>query len=222
MANPSPAARIYLANKRKTTQTDSALMKTTHFFDSTSSAIICSVQDIQLVAQKSWTLETQANHIYFLLPLVGGIELQENSKDSFFVLNGQLFQYQNGQAGTLTFINPYDQNDLRFLLLSIKQEELGLPVNHTINLPIGQQKNQLLTITANQVKLGFGQYDGRAETTYHAPQSALLLGYAVQGAFEFENRLLESGDGVSLWNTTEIEWEALSNNALLMFVELSS
>lgn len=221
MTKIQPAAKIYLSKNRVIAQTDTTLTISSQFFDRASSTIICDLKEVQIKAQSNWTLTTQTNSSYFLLPLVGGIELKEMHKDSFFVLNGQLFQYQNAQAEQLTFINPYDQNDIRFLLIEVKGNNKDLTANYTSNLPVAVAKNQLLTVTSNKIKLGFGQYEGRVEEVYRTKETSLLLGYVIQGAFEFQNRLLESGDGISLWRAKEIEWEALSNNALLLLLEIA-
>lgn len=46
----------------------------------------------------------------------------------------------------------------------------------------------------------------------------------IEGAFEFQNRLLETRDSVALWNedneALQIEFEALSNDAINLIVEV--
>ena len=44
--------------------------------------------------------------------------------------------------------------------------------------------------------------------------------FVIHGAFEVENRLLESRDGLAIWNTDRIELEALSNEAILLLLEI--
>ena len=42
----------------------------------------------------------------------------------------------------------------------------------------------------------------------------------INGAFEIQNRLLENRDAIILWEITELEFEALSENALIIFFEI--
>ena len=44
--------------------------------------------------------------------------------------------------------------------------------------------------------------------------------FIIEGAFEVQNRLLEARDGLSLWNLSKLEFEALSNDAILMIIEV--
>lgn len=66
-----------------------------------------------------------------------------------------------------------------------------------------------------------GLYDGRKEDNY-TPQkkNATLFGMVLHGAFEFQNRLMENRDAIVLWDTDELEFEALSEEALLLFIEV--
>lgn len=71
-------------------------------------------------------------------------------------------------------------------------------------------------------KLTIGKFTGREETVYNVsdPRAGVFF-FVVQGAFEVQYRLLESRDGLSLWSTPEIELEALSNDAIILAVEVA-
>jgi len=43
--------------------------------------------------------------------------------------------------------------------------------------------------------------------------------FVIEGAFEVQNRLLHARDGLSLSSATEVEFEALSNDAMLLILE---
>ena len=43
----------------------------------------------------------------------------------------------------------------------------------------------------------------------------------IEGAFEVHGRLLHARDGLALWDTSIAEIEALSNDAIILLVELS-
>ena len=42
----------------------------------------------------------------------------------------------------------------------------------------------------------------------------------IQGAFEVQHRLLKSRDALALWNVVEVEIEALSNEAIIVLIEM--
>lgn len=51
-------------------------------------------------------------------------------------------------------------------------------------------------------------------------QNSLFV-FIIQGVFEVQGRLLHARDGLGLWNeANEIELEALSNDAIILLIEL--
>ena len=44
--------------------------------------------------------------------------------------------------------------------------------------------------------------------------------FAIEGAFEIQGALLHARDGLALWRTDEIEAEDLSNDAIILLIEL--
>ncbi|MBC6988212.1 hypothetical protein H9I52_00875 [Hymenobacter sp. BT491] len=47
-----------------------------------------------------------------------------------------------------------------------------------------------------------------------------FFAFVVTGAFEVEGRLLHKRDGLALWYVQEVELKALSNDALVLVLEL--
>lgn len=84
------------------------------------------------------------------------------------------------------------------------------------------RKNTLLTVCNPDVVPAFvGLYDGRQEDTYRLKnKGSEILGFIINGAFEFQNRLLENRDAIVLSEIETLEFEALSENALLLFLEI--
>ena len=69
--------------------------------------------------------------------------------------------------------------------------------------------------------LSLGRFAGRHETEYKVQHAGShLFAYVLAGAFEFEGRLLHEKDGLALWDMATLELEALSNNALVLVLEL--
>ncbi|WP_188556306.1 pirin family protein [Hymenobacter glacieicola] len=69
--------------------------------------------------------------------------------------------------------------------------------------------------------LSLGRFAGRQEALYRPAQAGtLVFAYVLAGAFEAEGRLLHAKDGLAVWDVAEVELEALSNNALIVMLEV--
>ena len=69
--------------------------------------------------------------------------------------------------------------------------------------------------------VSIGKFSGRGETIYKLPnRNSGLFAFVIEGAFEVEGRLLHARDGLTLWETEEAEMEALSNDAIVLLIEL--
>jgi redox-sensitive bicupin YhaK (pirin superfamily) len=62
---------------------------------------------------------------------------------------------------------------------------------------------------------------GRQEAIYHKknPKTGVFI-FVIQGELEVQYRLMHEGDGLALWEVDEVEFEALSNNAILLILEV--
>ena len=47
-----------------------------------------------------------------------------------------------------------------------------------------------------------------------------IYAFIIEGVFEVQDRLLHTKDALDLWNTDEIDFEALSNGAILLLFEV--
>ncbi|WP_409034090.1 hypothetical protein [Runella sp.] len=67
-----------------------------------------------------------------------------------------------------------------------------------------------------------GKFGGREEGIYTVrnPERNGVFIFVIEGAFEVQNRLLHPRDGLSLTHVTEVEFEALSNDAILLVLEV--
>lgn len=87
------------------------------------------------------------------------------------------------------------------------------------------QPNSLIPLVATTPLLvlvaSIGRFAGRHEAVYRpASSEASLFAFVLAGAFEIEGRLMHEKEGLALWNTAEIELEALSNDAVVLVLEL--
>jgi len=88
--------------------------------------------------------------------------------------------------------------------------------------------NQLLELLpgpgdALPCRASLGRFTGRAEAEYHLRRpGAGFFAFVLAGAFEIAGRLLHANDGLALWDTGTVEVEALSNDALLLVLEVAA
>lgn len=212
--------RIYLSHKRVISNEEYGLCATTTYFAGNSSDVECVLMDVQLRADQSWMLNTNPDNAYYIVALVGGLELRCGEiDDPLFLLNSHLLTCQTESAEVLTFINPFADHDIRFLVVEMDCGGQGRMDITSYPIPVNEGKNSMQFIDLGSIRVGLGLYDGRAEDEYRADGVTSIITYTVNGAFEFVDRLLETGDGLSLSQSDSIQWEALSSDALIFMIE---
>jgi redox-sensitive bicupin YhaK (pirin superfamily) len=80
-------------------------------------------------------------------------------------------------------------------------------------------KNQLMPISTSS---WIGQFDGRQKGELSLSNNHKdILVYVVDGAFEVQDRLLHAEDALLLNSVDVVDFEALSNEAILLIFELA-
>ncbi|MEZ0609441.1 pirin [Fibrella sp. WM1] len=177
------------------------------------------LNDERLAPAASLTAPVEEAVTAVLLPLIGGLEYQLDENTQFL---------EPGQSGTLSLAagqtyrltNPYEAETIQFL-------HLGLHAETATTAPTAfdlSESNQLLPFWREGAQAGYiGRFDGRHDATVaiEAAEQRVFV-YIVQGAFEVANRLLHTGDGLALHyrQADVLEFEALSNNAMLILLML--
>lgn len=167
-----------------------------------------------------------------LLPLVGGIVYKDSLGNQDIIGTEQLRIFSAHQGMSYEITNPYDADLVNYLQIWLRpnrdfftaqsnQTDFHLQKNKLIPIFAGEtSENNLLK--NNSSAMGFiGIFDGRQHGSYKLKKNKTgLFVFVIHGAFEFENRLIENRDGLSLSGIGEAEFEALSENAILMIVEV--
>ena len=132
-------------------------------------------------------------------------------------------------SGTvISIINPYAEDSIHYLHMQIgRNTERAL--GKKLRFDLAQNKNQLIDISTAEpgaansgfpFALSIGRFQGREDFEYSTKSSdSNSFIFAVAGAFEINGCLIQPGDALALWDTAEIEFEALSNNATLLVLE---
>ncbi|TLU97847.1 pirin family protein [Dyadobacter luticola] len=158
-----------------------------------------------------------------LLPLVGGIEVALGDSAALqFVDSGEVLSFCALPGEHYNISNPYAEEAINYLQIRIECNETDQL--HRLTKFDLSNKNFLLPAHSGrerEASVYIGKYDGREEGVFipDAPNRRIFA-FIVEGAFEFQNRLLEKRDGLSIRNANEIEFEALSNDAVILVLEV--
>lgn len=175
------------------------------------------VKEVVLDIEGELRLSFEEERTLLILPLYGEIIIN----DFYETISAGISLTLNTQKGKDIVIKNmiyHDQTDLLIFELK-KQENIQ---NYTKNVLDFTLKNNVFTISKVLQQPNFiGLYNGRAEG-YYALKDAdkSIFGMVLNGAFEFQNRLMENRDAILLWELEELEFEALSENALILFMEV--
>ncbi|MFB9109657.1 hypothetical protein [Flavobacterium gyeonganense] len=165
----------------------------------------------------------KANTNVIILPLFGGIECKDNLGNTEFLRVEEVKIIAAVDKMTLEIFNPYESENVSFLTIHF-QRELQCFKNYFQKSEIDFTiRNKLIRLIEIEQVVGFiGVYDGRKEGFYTLknPNNGVFV-FIVNGAFEVEDRLLEARDGLSMKKTEVMQWEALSENAVLLVFEVA-
>lgn len=169
----------------------------------------------QIIAPKQrTTIVTQKDSLHYILPLYGGIQYQNK-----LIATEQIQQIVSDKETSFELSNPFDEN-VSFLQIAFNTNALNLE-NDLAEFDFGK-KNKLISLFKNNAANAYiAQFDGRKEAYYPLKNKGNgIFVYIINGAFEFENRLLETGDALSIKEIEDVEWESLSENAMLLLIEI--
>jgi quercetin 2,3-dioxygenase len=222
-----PSAHIYLNTQRGISQTEHCRRFHTFnfdgYFDENRQPLgaLQALNDDTLIAGADLMMQMTQNTHILTVPLVGGIEFKNNIGQHHFVPAGVVHLFSATKGMQCEIINPYETESINFLQIWIKPTNYSLFLAETkeIPIPIHAYKNKLVTIIEGICYIG--QYVGRAEGTYIVKNlHKNVFIFVIEGVFEVQNRLLHARDGLSLKNMMEVAFEALSNDAIVLILEI--
>jgi quercetin 2,3-dioxygenase len=221
----SAKAKIFLADQRGCTQ--SIRHRSYHTFNYRGYqnkhrepfASLLTLNDETLAPGESAHFPAQQQQEVLIIPLVGAFECKIGS-EVYEVDAGQFFHGYMSREQNMVIMNPYKEELINYLFLEINSNQNRK--NEVMEASIEQEFNKLhhLKISSDN-SAAIGIFGGRkeCELTFHEGNK-FLFAYIIEGAFEVNNRLLHQRDGLALWDTDRIEFEALSNNAIILVLDL--
>ena len=176
------------------------------------------LNDEVLASGKRKLYVVEENRLIILMPLVGMLEVGTSMEYGGRVLLPEEIRICSLRKGQSFFVsNPSEKGLANFLQIQLTVEGFSGTISFS-----GYQNNLLnVVLETEEYRVMFGVFDGRKEVEYYLKNPGNgIFAFIINGAFELENRLLENRDGLAIWNTDIIELEALSENAILLLMEI--
>jgi hypothetical protein len=176
--------------------------------------------DETLAAAASIQYEAQEDTMLFLMPVVGGVAYEIENVISAFVDVGESIVIPLPRQSKIKLSNPYQEEPINFmqawftpmLVLS------SIDTRCEFSLKLNDQFQELFS--SSKINIRLMRCTGRRDQFFQAgPACTGLFAFVLEGAFEFNNRLLEARDSLALHNTAAAEFEALSQDAMVLLFE---
>jgi quercetin 2,3-dioxygenase len=232
-------AKIYLSDQRCCTQTDAFRSFHTFnfgsFFDENKKPFgnLTAFNEDTLKGNASIKHTIAAQTTVILMPIRGVIGIKDaNNPDGtarfdwieMWIPAGEAYLFTTVHEEAITIHNPFDSELVSYLQIHLQNNDYQ-PFNaeSIAAFDFANAKNQLLPYFDDGKYYGsIGQFDGRKDSVYSLknPKNGVFA-FVVEGVFEVQNRLLHARDGLALWDIEEVELEALSNDAVILLIEVA-
>ncbi len=222
-------AVIYLADQRGRTQSRTHQSFHSFNFGSYQNAhrkpfkSLVALNDETVLPGASLTYSVPDDHLIFILPTIGGIEYKlNNDASTHFIDVGQSALLCVKDSSVLTITNSYQSEAINFICCWFLNNQTNNEPSITSTFDLDASRNFLADIlTTENIKGHIGKFTGRNDFTLKLKNNhGAVFAFVIEGAFELQNRLLQQKDGLSMSNVSELEFEALSNDAILLIFEL--
>ena len=223
--------KIYLADQRALEETSVLRRYSTFNFDKYFSEhrepfgklFLCNDESVAGGKLTFFLSKTDSYQIFF--PVTGGLDIVQGGKE-FSVDTGQVQVLNLGKGEVLEISNPYPDDVINYIQIGISTDLFLLRASEMLfNFDFEKDSGQLLEIISHPklpFKLSAGIFAGREEAVYAMKnKQSHFFCMVIDGAFEIEGRLMHARDGLALWDVAHVELEALSNNAIVLVLEIA-
>lgn len=174
---------------------------------------LISISEICLHQTDKIDFNQKENQNIIIIPLVGNFVYN----DKIIKPNEILFDQQ---VKNVTY--NLQQTDLDFGYAIIIQTEINCNANFLKEIKITNNSlNSLLNID-NVLEIKAGIYSLRKKDCIKYSENKNFIAFALAGAFELNERLIETKELLLIENESELDFEALSDQGLLLIIELKT
>jgi redox-sensitive bicupin YhaK (pirin superfamily) len=180
-----------------------------------------------LAPGKSIKMVVEENTEVIIIPLVGTLTFKNTTGNEVTIDPGQLQLFSAATQMNYEITNPFEKDELvNFLQIWLYKNE-GVFTAHThqfdFDLSLTNHLHKVL-YPANLHQKAYcyiGKYEGRKKDDYVLKnKNNGVFAFVIEGVFEVQDRLLHAKDGLAIWDADEIDFEALSNGAILLLLEV--
>lgn len=228
------ASRIYLSYERIVTATTGS---SSHLYFGTDVKNVPGKQpfsdlyraaEVLLDAGTTADVTTHVNTLMVLLPLNGAIAVKADRREEDIIAAGQLYfiPVENGEPVQVK--NPFRNGAVNYLQLCFYTGQAAPAHTATASFDVNKYPACMMRISPAHFEsyqlpfiVSIGKFAGRQDTVYNLlnPSNGVWL-CVLSGAFEVQGRLLQEGDALAIIGEPNLEAEALSNDAVLLLLEL--
>ncbi|MXV51022.1 hypothetical protein GS399_08560 [Pedobacter sp. HMF7647] len=228
-------AQIFLSEKRGSYRSSGyekrATFNSTEYLDdvATSFGALKGFNDEYLAGNSAKELAADCLCYILLLPVTGELVIQGVTESEIKLQIGQAFITNMAGGSSLNIINPYPDDAINFIQIQVNL--VGASTNHFARVLTFDDRNYHHQFTCindeiDDMQLPFslhiGRFAGREDSLFRLGRNfTACFCFVLGGAFEVENRLLQPRDGLSLTTTAEVEFESLSQDAVMLILELN-
>lgn len=178
---------------------------------------LISIREVVCDENADYRISFEENRTIVLLPLYGEIIINDFYEK---IIAGETLTFNIEKNNEIIIKNLLNNDKADFILFEFETQELPKTFNK-ISLNYQNRNNQFPISDVLDIPNFTGIFDGRSEGFYSPKNTeATIFGMVINGAFEFQNRLMETRDAILLWEIEELEFEALSENAIILFFEI--
>ncbi|MFT4061636.1 MAG: hypothetical protein QM642_04680 [Edaphocola sp.] len=179
-----------------------------------------SIDDVTISQGGSLRLTAAAPTGVLVIPIVGSVLLNDE-----VVLDAGNVYWCPRMDAELNLRNIQETGTVNCVIMKMRQDGLSRPVSlpqagkHTVDI---LSKNSLIQ-AEGLPSVHIGVYDSRRKdlVAVQAPDERFLV-YVVNGAFEVDGRLMEYRDALLLWDTAEVDFEALAEESILLTIFITN
>jgi redox-sensitive bicupin YhaK (pirin superfamily) len=175
------------------------------------------VTDTFLSPASVHTLTLTEGYKNILMPVVGNLNVSSKAAGERAIGPGDLFRLDEKE---IVLKNPFAEESINFLFIRLRESEIDEKQGDSLSLLDLHCKNKLIAGSGSSGQIKVGVYDSRVkDIVQHTYNGRSFFLYVLNGSFEVEGRLMEYRDTLYLWNTSQLELEALSEAAIILLIE---
>jgi quercetin 2,3-dioxygenase len=228
--------KIFLSDQRGLIETESLRSYCTFNFDKYFNEYKNPFGNLYLLNEEAlrgdedFTISVEQTSYVIIIPMIGEVKWQAGEAAASVVDVEEVMVNYMPAGSILHIINPYETEAITFLQIRIKAEFIGHSIKSQVyHYNFEQLENNISEIVfvrhpysseKAEFKISLGRFNGRKEGVYKLGHQSLFFAHVLSGAFELEGRLMHEKDSIALWNLEGAELEALSNNALILVIEI--